>query len=387
MQAYTNIMPKEVDATALQENARVEGERRLWALVNASSDAVYRMSADWDIMYQLKTHEQGSHFLVDTAEANPHWLAQYIHPDDQPRVRAAIERAIQGKTVFDLEHRVWQADGGLGWTHSRAVPVLSGDGDIQEWFGMATDVTEVKRAADSLVQNEKLAAMGRLAASIAHEVNNPMGSVANLIFLARLSDNLSEVRDYLDKADQELGRAIAISNQTLRFYKQSSNPTAIGPAALLAEVLLVHRGRVNNANVQVEERFRGQALVCCYEGEIRQVLSNLIGNATDAMRLHAGGRLLLRTREGCSWQTGERGVFITVADTGAGMSRDTQRKAFEAFYTTKGMDGTGLGLWVSKEIIERHRGELRLRSSEKPERHGTVFKCFLPFQAVQRCGT
>src|SRR6195952_377027 len=445
---------------------------------------------------------EGQDFLADTEKINPNWLQDYIHPEDQPRVRAAIQEAIRTKSIFELEHRVIRADGSLGWTLSRAVPLLDEDGEITDWFGMATDVTERKlaqerererdrqfrqvlevttdgvfnldrnwnftylngkaqtmlaasgellgrnywevypennhevsvffenyhramdqgipsdfegyypepyeswfqaivrptlqgitvffrditasrRASAALIQSEKLAAMGRLTASIAHEINNPLEAVTNLIYLARTSETLEVAIKYLVNADQELRRAADITNQTLRFHKLSTQPTEVMSDRLIEEVLGVHRGRMINARVRVEARYRASQPICCFDGEIRQVLSNLIGNATDAMQA-AGGRLLVRSRSGHNWHTGQEGLLLTVADTGPGMSEKTQKRMFEAFYTTKGMAGTGLGLWVSKEIIARHHGELRVRSSQDKTHPGTVFKMFLPFDAVNR---
>jgi signal transduction histidine kinase len=123
--------------------------------------------------------------------------------------------------------------------------------------------------------------------------------------------------------------------------------------------------------------------VLCFEGEIRQVISNLLINAVDAMH-PGGGRLLLRSREGRDHATGRAGLILTIADTGTGMSRETLGRIFEPFYTTKGLGGTGLGLWISKEILERHKGRLRVRSSQAPGRTGTVFALFLPFDAATR---
>ena len=123
--------------------------------------------------------------------------------------------------------------------------------------------------------------------------------------------------------------------------------------------------------------------VLCFEGEIRQVLNNIVGNAIDAMHT-GGGRLLLRSRSATDWRTGRKGLGITIADTGSGMTPQTRKKVFEAFYTTKGIGGTGLGLWVSKEIVERHEGVLEVRSRDKPGYSGTVFYLFLPFDAVSR---
>ena len=245
------------------------------------------------------------------------------------------------------------------------------------------DVTEQRRAATALIQTEKLAAVGRLAASIAHEINNPLESVTNLLYLARRSQEMDEVQDYLDSAERELRRVSVISNQTLRFYKQSTDPMMVTCDDLLESVLSIYQGRLLNSHVRVETRGRAERPVECFEGEIRQVLNNLVGNAIDAMH-PGGGRLLIRSREGVSWRTGQRGITMTVADTGSGMSPQTLLKLFDAFYTTKGIGGTGLGLWVSREIVERHHGRLRVRSSQRRGCSGTVFTMFLPMDAVRR---
>ncbi len=225
--------------------------------------------------------------------------------------------------------------------------------------------------------------MGRLAASIAHEVNNPLESVTNLIYLARASDTLEMCREYLETADRELRRASAITSQTLRFHRQSTDPIEVSSADLIEGVLTIHHGRLLNSHVRLDVRLRAQRPVLCFDGEIRQVLSNLIGNATDAMH-PLGGRLLIRSREGRHWATGRNGLVITVADTGHGMSAQSIFKAFEAFYTTKGIGGTGLGLWVSQEIVSRHHGQLWLKSSQHEDHRGTAFQLFLPYEAVSR---
>lgn len=145
----------------------------------------------------------------------------------------------------------------------------------------------------------------------------------------------------------------------------------------------MYQGRLVNSNVRIEKRKRDDRLFACFEGEIRQVLSNLVGNAVDAMHPH-GGKLLLRSREAYDWRTGQKGVALTVADTGTGMAPPVLSKIYDAFYTTKGIGGTGLGLWVSKEIVDRHRGTLLVRSSQKEGQSGTVFNLFLPYDAASR---
>ena len=245
------------------------------------------------------------------------------------------------------------------------------------------DITELKRATAAVLQNEKLAAVGRLASSIAHEINNPLESVTNLLYLARRSADPAEIDGYLDTAERELRRVSVITNQTLRFYKQTTSPTYVTCLDLFREALSIYQGRLVNSGILVEKRKRASRPAFCFEGEIRQVLSNLIGNAIDAMH-PGGGRLLVRSREATDWTSGRKGLALTIADTGTGMPRQLISKIFDAFFTTKGIGGTGLGLWVSREIVDRHAGTLSVRSSQHPTHHGTAIVLFLPFEATSR---
>jgi PAS domain S-box-containing protein len=264
-------------------------------------------------------------------------------------------------------------------------PMREVDGSTSGVIALGVDVTERRRAEEALMQSEKLAAIGRLASSIAHEINNPLESVTNLLYLARGSSHLSEIQGYLDMAERELRRVSNITNQTLRFYRQSTDPTAVFSEKLIAETVAIYQGRILNSRIEVQVRIRGREPVTCFEGEIRQVLSNLVGNAIDAMH-PMGGSLLLRSREATHWKTGRRGVVITVADTGAGMARPVIKKIFDAFFSTKGTRGNGLGLWISCEIVDRHHGSLRVYSSQRKGHSGTVFTVFLPFETASREG-
>ena len=249
--------------------------------------------------------------------------------------------------------------------------------------GVTLDVTERHQSAAALMQSEKLAAVGRLASSIAHEINNPLESVTNLLYLVRNNAESTEVQDYIALAERELQRASVITNQTLRFHKQSTNPKAITSEEMFRSVLSVYQGKIVNSRIEVEVGNLTSQPILCFEAEIRQVLSNLIGNAIDAMQSD-GGRLLLRSRPATDWKGNQLGISLTIADTGTGMSATTRQRLFEPFYTTKGFAGTGLGLWVSHEIVARHRGHLRVRSCQITGRSGTVFVIFLPFDAATR---
>lgn len=258
-------------------------------------------------------------------------------------------------------------------------PMRGPDGSISGVIALGVDVTDAKRSEQILLQSEKLNAVGRLASSIAHEINNPLEAVTNLIYLAQGAAVSPDAKQYLKTAEIELRRVSAIANQTLQFHRQSTNPGPVAPANLIDVTLPLYQSRLSSARVKVERRDRGQRTVTCLEGEIRQVLSNLIGNAIDAMAgLEKGRRLLIRSRESIDWRTGRRGITVTVADTGSGMSADTVGHIFDPFFTTKGSKGSGLGLWISQEIIDRHQGSLKVKSHQGTHCSGTVFTLFLP---------
>ena len=256
-------------------------------------------------------------------------------------------------------------------------PKREPDGSISGVIVLGVDVTEAKRSEQILLQSEKLNAVGRLASSIAHEINNPLEAVTNLIYLAQNAAINPDAKRFLATAEIELQRVSAIANQTLQFHRQSTNPVPITAAKLIDATLPLYQGRILNARVHVARRDRACRPVTCLDGEMRQVLSNLIGNAIDAMSGSERG-LYIRSREGTNWETGQRSVIVTIADTGSGISPDTISHIFEPFFTTKGSKGTGLGLWISREIIERHQGSLKVKSRQTGRRSGTVFTIMLP---------
>jgi signal transduction histidine kinase len=240
------------------------------------------------------------------------------------------------------------------------------------------DISERKRAEDALRTSEKLAATGRLAATIAHEINNPLEAVTNLMFLAKNDPGLPPpVRDHLDLADQELGRVSHIARQTLGFYRDSSSPVPIKLSEVMDGILQLYTRRIAYKNLQVERRYQTQAEVFGLIGEVRQVFSNLLVNAMDASSKN--GRIIVHV---APWRDpkrpARRGVRVTVADQGSGIPAALRSRVFEPFFSTKRDVGTGLGLWVSRALVEKHEGQIRFRSSTTPGRTGTVFSVFLP---------
>ena len=353
-------------------------EQRFRALVEATSDVVYRMSADWSEMRQL----YGRNFLYDTEIPDPLWMSRYIHPDDQVEVRSAIDKAIHNRETFQLEHRILRADGTLGWTFSRAIPLLDPKGEIVEWFGTATDITLRKQAEEALLRTEKLASLGRLAASIAHEINNPLEAITNLLYLIQLSDGIPEsAQQNLKLADSELKRIAHITRQSLGFYREAGAPSLTSVTDLLEASIDLLRGKIVARGASIERDWNEDLKLAAVPGELRQVFSNLIANSLDA--LPAGGTIRIRARgTKTSSASCQHGVRVTFADNGRGIRPELRHQIFDPFFTTKGNMGTGLGLWVTRQIVDKHGGFIRMRSRADGSHTGTVFSVFLPQRQI-----
>jgi len=269
-----------------------------------------------------------------------------------------------------------------------AYPVFTTPHEVR-WAGIIVlDASDRKRSEEALRRAEKLAVTGRLAASIAHEINNPLEAITNILFLLRNFCQLEgPALNYVGMAEYEVRRITEITQQTLRFYRQSTLPTRAKMAELLDSVLSLYQGRLNALNILVERDYDPEMDLFCFAGEIRQVFANLVGNSIDATA--AGGRLLVRARRSRNWHNpSQTGVRFSVADTGLGMDSEVRERAFEAFFTTKEVTGTGLGLWVSLEIIVKHGGFAHVRSRSAAQNatlpgktSGTVFQFFIPDDA------
>ncbi|MGB6609822.1 MAG: ATP-binding protein [Acidobacteriaceae bacterium] len=308
-------------------------------------------------------------------------IAGILPPATAARLERNIESVFQnGEPVRNLE-LTWepQPHRPRSWL-AHLYPVRT-ETDATRWVGaILVDITEQKRGEETLRRTEKLAATGRLAASIAHEINNPLEAVTNLLFLIRQERLTPETARFAELAQQEVTRVSEITQQTLRFYRQSTLPTIANVSELLDSVITLHTGRIQTLQVQLQRDYPAHLSLFCFAGELRQLFANFIGNALDAMTPD-GGRLVIRAHN--SWQNGVLGVRVSVADTGCGISEDARRHIFEPFFTTKEATGTGLGLWVSDQIIRKHRGSVRVRSRNHGSTTGTVFSVFFPATGVE----
>ncbi len=242
---------------------------------------------------------------------------------------------------------------------------------------LQVEIAVRKKAEEALIRSEKLASVGRMAAVLAHEINNPLETVMNILFLAQMSDQLPEpVREYLETADGELKRIAHITRQTLGFYRESSSQTTFRVEPLLDSVIDLLKAKVTSRQALVVKQCEPFLYMTAFEGELRQVLSNLLMNSLDAVP--PGGKVTMRATYATAYKNNQPSLRITVADNGQGISHEASLQIFKPFFTTKGSVGNGLGLWVSKQIIEKHGGTIRVRSHTHAPSQGTTFSMVFP---------
>jgi PAS domain S-box-containing protein len=326
-----------------------------------------------DEIYRILGREPGS--IEPGFEA---WK-EIVHPDDIDAVAQAVAHTSGGQLDYPMQYRIVLPDGSVRWLESRGKGQTGANGRVTRVVGVLADVTHRKLAEEAMLRAEKLAIAGRLAASVAHEINNPLEAVSNLLFLITLSETSAATRQLASDALDQLMRVSMITQQTLKFHRQTGSPRLTSLSEVLNLVLGLFRTKLRAAGIKVEVKAEREAEVLCMPNEAQQIFANLISNAIDAMS--AKGRLQIRLRPSRNWTDGNaEGMRITFCDSGVGMDRATMRRIFEPFFTTKTDTGTGLGMWVVAQLVERHHGEVRVWSSQRPGHSGTAFSVFLPFQ-------
>ncbi|HEV2620102.1 MAG TPA: ATP-binding protein, partial [Acidobacteriaceae bacterium] len=245
------------------------------------------------------------------------------------------------------------------------------------------DITAQLKAEDALRRTERLAAMGRVAGIIAHEINNPLEAITNTFYLLRDHPSLDEeARHYAKLGEDELRRVAHITRQTLGFYRESKYPVEVSISVLLDEILELQMRRMEFSNVILDKRYDSKGSIHGFPVELKQVFLNLIGNAVQAMP--DGGNLRLHIFKSQHPISQRDGVCVSICDTGTGIDSECAKHLFEPFFTTKSIKGTGLGLWISKGIIQKYGGSIRFRSLSFGSRNATCFRVFLPGAEIER---
>jgi PAS domain S-box-containing protein len=324
--------------------------------------------------------------LLDYVGQAPEWLSiqafDAVHPDDLASTQQNWKHSVATGEPYENEYRLRRHDGEYRYFLARAVAIRNEAGEIERWLGSSTDIHDQKLAEEALRRSEKLATAGRLAASMAHEINNPLNSIINTVYLALQDSTLSEnSRRLLDAADKELTRVAQFTTQTLRFHKQSNAPAPVDLGEIMDSVFAMYAPRLRTSAIQLDRDYRTTEKLCCFNSELRQVFANLIGNSLDA--IGRDGLIRVRIRTSRSWTDGEPGIRVLVADTGHGIPETLRKRVLEPFMSTKEVTGLGLGLWVTDGIVKKHHGRIALRSSTDPVRHGTVFSLFFPSDSLR----
>jgi PAS domain S-box-containing protein len=305
------------------------------------------------------------------------WLS-YVHPDDVDALRASFEHQVMTAENPEpvWEYRIVRPDGRWMWVVGRGKLYRDENRAPQRMLGVVADVTKRHLAEEALRRSEKLAATGRLAATISHEINNPLEAITNLLYLSLGDEGLPErVRQYLTDADDELKRVAGIVRQALGFYRDSTTQRMTNLSELVRSVLHLYRKRFETKHVRLITEFDMSLCASVMEGEIKQIVTNFVTNALDATE--PGGVIHARV-----WDEGGK-AHIQIEDNGSGIAEGTRLRLFEPFFTTKQNVGTGLGLWISKEIADKHGATIALETSTEAASHGTKFTLSMPLSGEQ----
>jgi two-component system, NtrC family, sensor kinase len=277
-----------------------------------------------------------------------------------------VQLTKDGREVVVASRQVLQRDGGDA---GRAILEIN------------RDITSRLRAEEALRKAEKLAAMGRVAGIIAHEINNPLEALRNVFYLFRSHPSLDDAaRTYARIADEELTRVSHIARQTLGFYRESKDAVPVLISDVINDILSLQARLLERNGIVVEKLFLTEGLVFGFPGELRQVFMNLIGNAIEAMP--KGGLLRIRITQVMRREHQREGVRLSICDTGSGISPQDAKQLFEPFFTTKSTKGTGLGLWISRGIVQKYKGIIRVRSVKLDKGNMTAFSVFIPKSAL-----
>ena len=357
-------------------------EQWLNTTLRSIGDAVIACDADGYVVFMNLIAEQLTGWKEDEARGLMlHRVFPIFNEDTRAVVENPVDKVRRLGTVVGLANHTFLVSkkGKEICIDDSGAPIRDNSGKMIGVVLVFRDITERRMSEGALMRAEKLAAAGRLAASVAHEVNNPLEGLTNLVYIARRTDSLDEIRQLLSQAEDELTRIAHITRQSLGFYRETSVPAHFKPATIVREVAGFYASRAANLGVAFIVNATTEREVLGSAGEIRQILSNLLANSLDACA--SGATIRIDANSATDPRNPSRaGVRITIADTGLGIPSEHLENIFEPFFTTKKDTGTGLGLWVSRELVEKHGGSLRVRSRTSDPLCGTVFSIFLPSQ-------
>ena len=359
----------------ISDRKRMDESRfRLAAIVDSADDAIISK----DLNGVIQTWNEGARrlFGYSTEEIVGRSILTLIPEHLRSEEDEILRKLRAGQRIDHYETVRMKKSGELFEVSVTISPIRNEKGNVTGASKIARDISDRKRMQRMLLESEKLAATGRMAAAIAHEINNPLESLMNLIFLARQNTPADgKAANYLNIAEQELERVSHIARQTLGYYRDDGRPVELHLHSLIENVLTVYNSRLIGSHITVETQFNDLQKILVCKGEMLQVFSNMIANAIDAMP--GGGVLSISTRKVIG-SDGD-GIQIFIRDTGVGIKTEYLPKVFDPFFTTKGSLGTGIGLWVARQLLERRGGRITIASSTEAAKSGTALNIFLPY--------
>jgi PAS domain S-box-containing protein len=363
-----------------EELRRSEAEFRTRAdLLELASDAIMVRDLDDSIQFWNSGAENLYGWRRDEVMGrNIHQILRTVFPVSRDEIRATM----RGRGSWQGNLMQTTKNGAEIVVACRKTMNHEGDAVLE----VGRDVTAQLRAEEALRENERLAAMGRVAGIIAHEINNPLAAITNLFYLLREHPSLdADARSLALMAEQELLRVSHITRQTLSFYRESKERAPVLIPELMDDILKLQERELDFNRIAVRRSYSSSSPVHGFSVELRQVFMNLIVNAIQAMP--GGGCLRLHVREATDWTTRRGGIMISVTDTGLGIRAEDAKRIFEPFFSTKSAKGTGLGLWISKGIIQKYNGTISFRSLRYRGQQATCFQVFIPATTAQNRGT
>ena len=349
-------------------------QSRLAAIVESSDDAIVSKNLSGTIMSWNQAAERI--FGYSEGEIVGCSILTLIPEELRFEEETILKKIQSGERIDHYETVRLSKDGERLDVSLTISPLKDASGKVIGASKVLRNVTQRKQLERSLLQAEKIAATGKMAASIAHEINNPLESVLNLIYLARTNiSNQDEAATYLNTAESELIRVSHIAKQTLGYYREHSAAVDVALSGLVRDALSIYESKLTASGIQIRTKFNDSPQIVVRKGEMMQVISNLITNAIYAMP--SGGTLTASVQE--ATESDRPGLLLSVEDTGEGIPAGNVERIFEPFFTTRRAIGTGIGLWIAKQFIEGHKGRIDVQSSVDSASHGTRMSIFLPF--------
>ena len=361
-----------IDITSRKEAE--QGQRRLAAIVESSDDAIIGRNLSGIVTNWNRAAERMFEYSAKEMIGRP--ITIIIPPelrDDERKILETIERGerIERRETVRLTRNGERIDVSL-----TVSPVRDEAGRVMGAASIARDITQEKKTEQALRLTERLASVGRMAATVAHEINNPLEALTNLVYLAKGCAVREDVQKYLETINEELDRVSHLTRQTLGFYREAKAPSVVRIGPMVGSLVSFFETRARNKGIEIRPEIRRDPEIYAVAGEIRQLITNLLSNSIDAVG--SGGLIRIRVDATCLHPNQPPGVRIAVADSGPGIPPSVRPKIFEPFFTTKNDVGTGLGLWVCTNIVKRHQGSIRVKSSTIPGKSWTVFSVVLP---------